>query len=213
MYLASSTSKYIQVQTECTWLQVHPSTLQEHPSTVYLASSTSKYSVVGFKYIQVQCTVYLASRTSKYSVLGFKYTQYMSLLLVSILFTCINQLKAHKNPRCCLFYGTLKIGSLMHVFPSLQKRPFVIAKDRQSIVFEVCIFQLEVSGGHEPHASVTYIWGTVFRGVTRLGVRTTWGLAPTSQSSSKNKVTRCSPVDLCFLVCLRIKRTEERSDM
>ena len=66
----SSTSKYIQVQ--CTWLQVHPSTvyfkyiqvqctwLQVHPSTVYLASSTSKY-------IQVHpSTVYLASSTSKY---------------------------------------------------------------------------------------------------------------------------------------------------
>ena len=37
----------------------------------------------------------------------------------------------------------------------------------------------------------------------------TWGLAPTSQSSSKNRVTRISPVDLCFFVCLRMKRTEE----
>ena len=54
----SSTSKYIQVQ--CTWLQVHP-------STVYLASSTSKYSVLGFKYIQVQCTwLQVHPSTSKY---------------------------------------------------------------------------------------------------------------------------------------------------
>ena len=37
----------------------------------------------------------------------------------------------------------------------------------------------------------------------------TWGLAPTSQSSSKNNVTSCSPVDHCFFVCLRMKRTEE----
>ena len=54
----SSTSKYIQVQ--CTWLQVHP-------STVYLASSTSKYSVLGFKYIQVHSsTMYL--KPSMYTV-------------------------------------------------------------------------------------------------------------------------------------------------
>ena len=70
-----------------------------------------------------------------------------------------------------------------------------------------------MSACHEPHASVKYICTTVFRGVTRLGVWITWGLAPTSQSSSKNRVTRCSSVDLCFLVCVRMKTTQERSDM
>ena len=67
----------------------------------------------------------------------------------------------------------------------------------------------EVSGGHEPHAFVKYLGGVIRVGKVCALMVTTWGLAPTNQSTSKNRVTRCSSIDRCFSVCLRMKKNGE----
>ena len=68
-----------------------------------------------------------------------------------------------------------------------------------------------MSGGHEPHASVKYMW--YLGGVTRLGkVCPTYGkselhgdlLQPANHHPRKYRVTRCSPVDSCFCIVVNL---------
>ena len=71
------------------------------------------------------------------------------------------------------------------------------------------IHKLEVSGGHKPHPYICAAY-MVLRGcdTIRKSMNYYMGTAPTSQSSFKNRVTRCSPGNRCFIICLRMKRTE-----